>query len=110
MASVMIICGGLVRPKSENVKKPLVLLLFFEGSRCHMSFSPVFGDLGEIHGYVRGEDIGGVQRIIIYKKTKEEQKCGTIHLPNTPWGPEVPVRIYLSIYLSIYLLTFHRSP
>ena len=54
---------------------------------------------------LRGEDIGGVQRIIIYKKTKKEQKCGTIHLPNTPWGPEVPVRIYLSIYLSIYLAT-----
>ena len=30
MASVMSICGGLVRPKSENVKKPLVLSLFFE--------------------------------------------------------------------------------
>ena len=33
MASVMGICGGLVGPKSENVEKALVLLLFFEGSR-----------------------------------------------------------------------------
>ena len=33
MASVMGICGGLVKPKSENVKKPLVLLLFFEGPK-----------------------------------------------------------------------------
>ena len=29
----MAICGGLVRPKNENVKKPLVLLLFFEGPK-----------------------------------------------------------------------------
>ena len=34
MASVMAICGGLVRPKSENVKKiALVLRVLFEGSR-----------------------------------------------------------------------------
>ena len=33
LAGVMDICVGLVGRKSENVKKPLVLLLFFEGSR-----------------------------------------------------------------------------
>ncbi len=30
---MMHICGGLVGPKSENVEKPLVLPLLFEGSR-----------------------------------------------------------------------------
>ena len=29
---MMHICGGLVGPKSENVEKPLVLPLLFEGS------------------------------------------------------------------------------
>ena len=33
MASVMVIFGGLVKPKIEIVKKPLVLLLFFEGPK-----------------------------------------------------------------------------
>ena len=33
MASVMGIRGGLMGPKSENVEKPLVLPLLFEGSR-----------------------------------------------------------------------------
>ena len=33
------ICGGLVGPKSENVEKALVLLLFFEGSRWPKVFS-----------------------------------------------------------------------
>ena len=33
MASVMGIYAGLVGPKSENVKKALVLSLFFGGSR-----------------------------------------------------------------------------
>ena len=32
MASMMHICGGLVGPKTENVEKPLVLPLLFEGS------------------------------------------------------------------------------
>ena len=40
MASVVAICGGLVRPKSENVKKPLVLLLFFKGHSGYGSESP----------------------------------------------------------------------
>ena len=31
MARVMGICGGLVGPKTENVEKPLVLPLLFEG-------------------------------------------------------------------------------
>ena len=31
---MMHICGGLVGPKSENVEKPLVLPLLFEGSRA----------------------------------------------------------------------------
>ena len=33
MAHVNGICAGLVGPKSENIKKALVLLLLFEGSR-----------------------------------------------------------------------------
>ena len=33
MANVMGICAGLVGPKSENVKKALVLLLLVEGDR-----------------------------------------------------------------------------
>ena len=33
MASVIGICGGLVGPRSENVEKALVSLLFFERSR-----------------------------------------------------------------------------
>ena len=35
MASMMGIYAGLVGPKSENVKKQLVLLLFFEGPMGH---------------------------------------------------------------------------
>ena len=50
MASVMIICGGLVKPKSENVKKPLVLLLFFEGSKHGKERFVIWVGLGEIGG------------------------------------------------------------
>ena len=72
MASVMAICGGLVRPKSENVKKPLVLSLFlegqgaiFRGSRSFKSFGRFWVGLARRSDMLRGEDIGGVQRIII---------------------------------------------
>ena len=35
---MMHICGGLVGPKTENVEKPLVLPLLFEGSRERKAF------------------------------------------------------------------------
>ena len=34
MASVMGICGGLVRPKNGNVEKVLVFKAFLKGQRC----------------------------------------------------------------------------
>ena len=38
MASVMGICGGLLRPKSGNVEKVLVFIAFFEGSKKQRGF------------------------------------------------------------------------
>ena len=48
MARVMGTCGGLVGPKTENVEKPLVLPLLFEGQakgrrRKHCSEGKEFG-------------------------------------------------------------------
>ena len=48
MARVMGTCGGLVGPKTENVEKPLVLPLLFEGRtkgrrRFHCSEGEEFG-------------------------------------------------------------------
>ena len=48
MARVMGTCGGLVGPKTENVEKPLVLPLLFEGQakgrrRKHCSEGREFG-------------------------------------------------------------------
>ena len=42
------------------LKNPLVLLLFFEEQSTEEERLVIMSDLGEIHGYVRGEDIGGV--------------------------------------------------
>ena len=39
MATLMPMCAGLVGPKSENVEKPVVLLLFVGGSRWPGAFS-----------------------------------------------------------------------
>ena len=41
---MMHICGGLVGPKTENVEKPLVLPLLFEGSRERKAFQECQGE------------------------------------------------------------------
>ena len=41
MASVMGICGGLVRPKSGNVEKVFVFNAFLKGQRRHEEVSSV---------------------------------------------------------------------
>ena len=54
----------------------------------------------------RGEDLGGVQRTLRRNKRelrRELYNVETIPKPDTHWGPEVPVRIYIPIYLSSYL-------
>ena len=61
MASVMVICGGLVGPKTENVGFSLVLPLLFEGSRERRGFQECQGD--------REKD-----RFLVEKVVKKEQK------------------------------------
>ena len=58
---MMHICGGLVGPKSENVEKPLVLPLLFEGSRERRAFQECKG-------------ISGPDRFLVEKVVKKEQK------------------------------------
>ena len=66
---MMDICVGLVGRKSENVKKPLVLFVFFEGSKRQwervVGLSGFGSESARYSDMLRGEDIGGVQRIII---------------------------------------------
>ena len=58
---MMHICGGLVGPKSENVEKPLVLPLLFEGS-------------GLPRGDSENEQRSGPDRFLVEKVAKKEQK------------------------------------
>ena len=58
---MMHICGGLVGPKSENVEKPLVLPLLFEGSR-------------EARGIQENKQVSGPDRFLVEKVAKKEQK------------------------------------
>ena len=58
---MMHICGGLVGPKSENVEKPLVLPLLFEGSRERKVFQ-------ECQGMAEKD------RFLVEKVVKKEQK------------------------------------
>ena len=47
MATLMLLCAGLVGPKSENVEISLVLPLFVEGSRWPGAFSENEGISGK---------------------------------------------------------------
>ena len=58
---MMHICGGLVGPKTENVEKPLVLPLLFEGSRLP-------------RGDSENEQPSGPDRFLVEKVAKKEQK------------------------------------
>ena len=58
---MMHICGGLVGPKTENVEKPLVLPLLFEGSRERRAFQECQG-------------VGEKDRFLLEKAVKKEQK------------------------------------
>ena len=58
---MMQICGGVVGPKSENVEKPLVLPLIFEGSR-------------EPRGIQECKVSLGPDRFLVEKVAKKEQK------------------------------------
>ena len=61
MACVMGTCGGLVGPKTENVEKPLVLPLLFEGS-------------GLPRGDSENEQLSEPDRFLVEKVAKKEQK------------------------------------
>ena len=58
---MMHICGGLVGPKTENVEKPLVLPLLFEGSR-------------ERRGFQECQAEAEKDRFLVEKVVKKEQK------------------------------------
>ena len=58
---MMHICGGLVGPKSENVEKPLVLPLLFEGSRERKAFQEC-------------QERAETDRFLVEKVVKKEQK------------------------------------
>ena len=58
---MMHICGGLVGPKSENVEKPLVLPLLFEGSGLPREDS-------------ENEQLSEPDRFLVEKVAKNEQK------------------------------------
>ena len=58
---MMHICGGLVGPKTENVEKPLVLPLLFEGSRERKAFQECQAESEK-------------DRFLVEKGVKKEQK------------------------------------
>ena len=58
---MMHICGGLVGPKTENVEKPQVLPLLFEGSRERKAFQECQG-------------LAEKDRFLVEKVVKKEQK------------------------------------